>query len=54
MFYDNIQVSAKLVSQMHPILRPLGKPNLSMQMDVTNHACFGRSTGCLLNALFLV
>lgn len=54
MFYDNIQVSAKLVPQMHPVLSPLGKRNLRMQMYVSNPACFGRSTGYLLNALFLV
>lgn len=54
MFYGNIQVSVKLVPQMHPFLRPLGKLNLGMQTYVSNPACSGRSIEYLLNALFLV
>lgn len=54
MFYDNIQVSEKLVPQMHPFLGPLGKLNLGMQMYISSPACSGRSTEYLVNTLFLV
>lgn len=54
MFYDNTQVSEKLVPQMHPFLGPLGKLNLGVQMYVSSPACSGRSTEYLVNTLFLV
>lgn len=38
MFYDNIQVSAKLVPQMHPFLRPFGETEFR-HADVCFYPC---------------